>query len=99
MIILNSFHSLVTHNSNKRGTALIFSWKPPNNTYDEIDDTKVSPRIRNSAIQICVLDHSCQNMRVNFQDSFITELIHIANRYLVTPDHETTSLVSKQSGN
>jgi hypothetical protein len=99
MIILNFFNSLVTHNSNKRGIALIFSWKPPNNTYDEIDDTKVSSRIKNSAIQICVLDHSCQNMRVNFQNTFISELMHIANDYLVTPDHETTSLVSSESSN
>jgi len=99
MIILNFFHSLVTHNSDKRGTALKFSWKPPNNTYDEIDDTKVSSRIRNSAIQICVSGHSCQNMRVNFQNSFIAELIYIANEYLVKQDHETTSLVSRESGN
>jgi hypothetical protein len=35
----------MTHNSNKRGLALKFSWKPPNNTYDEIDETKVSPCI------------------------------------------------------
>jgi hypothetical protein len=93
---LISFDSLVTHNSNKRGIALKFSWTPPNNIYDEIDDTKVSPRIRNSAIRICVLDHSCRNMRDRFENKFIDQLIHITNDYLINTDRD--SFVSKNSG-
>jgi hypothetical protein len=91
-----SFDSLVTHNSNKRGIALKFSWTPPNNTSEEIVETKESPRIRNSKIRICVLDHSCQEMRDRFENKFIDELIHIINDYLINTDRD--SFVSKKSG-
>jgi len=88
----------VTHNSFKDGIALKFSWEPPNNITTELDDSKIPLRIKDSAIQICILGHSCQKMVNTFKKLFVDELVHIANKYLIDSDHDSSILVSSESG-
>lgn len=89
----------MTHNSLKKTeTALRFSWSPPNTTVDDIDNTKVSDRIKNSALQICILDTSCQKMSNAFKEQLTEELVHIANDYLTNEYHDFSNLVSKRQG-
>ncbi|CAG2113245.1 unnamed protein product, partial [Medioppia subpectinata] len=102
----SAYIRLVTHNSLKTGTAMKFHWNE-SNTYIQPDDLwpeeKVPKRVKDSAVQVCVIDQSCSQFNTTYKESFISELVSIANDYLFNDkDHKNDNkdfknLVSKQS--
>lgn len=94
----------MTHNSFKNtGTALKFSWVAPNDTLVDLKEEQVSDRIKNSAIQICVMDSMCQHFMNDLEERFKGEMTHITNEFLFNKDQdnneeETKKLVSTKSG-
>lgn len=74
-----------------------FSWTPPNATDEPIEHEKYPNRIKNAAIQICILDYSCRSFENMFIKDFKDELSYIANEYLMEKQ-EQSSLVYADSG-
>ncbi|XP_054169267.1 uncharacterized protein LOC128966438 [Oppia nitens] len=96
----SAYIRLVTHNSLKKGTALKFTWRPPNDTVQDLPEEKVPKRIRDAAIQLCILDIKCGQFNVSYSDGFVSELVHKANQYLFgehAADNDAKNMVSKRS--
>ena len=80
-----------------------FRWESPKTNVTDLSDQDVSERIKNSAIQICVMGSMCRQFQNALEDRFTDELVHITNDFLFhkedsNREDETKKLVSTKSG-
>lgn len=95
----SAYIKVVTHNSlNKIGRAMKFHWKPPSlGTPDDIEQPKISQRMTEAAIHICLSSIHCDNVTSTMKEVIKENIAFESNQYFFKHDSETTNYVSKNN--